>query len=326
MIFERSLRSTHNKINFFDVKRNIAEFSDSKVDSIGGLGQKNCFFVRFLFFDVIYTELCSYKNRGKMGEVTSKVVKRLYAESGNECSSPNCEQELFKDDPSHCGQIAHIYAKNMGGARYDPSMSEEERNGYGNLILLCSNCHNFIDSNPEKYPPSLLIDWKNKHKDKVRMNDPSKFCKALKDIIIRISNSDLSKIIKTSDIIYEYNIKDKIDYNKLIQFKQTIKEYSPYHVIINSIYREFQERNVLQIINHLYLEVRKSYIITHEDYENSASIISNNSDKIFGKVRSKIFKELGEKEPPGDIDHATTLLVVYAFINCKILERPTNVA
>jgi hypothetical protein len=38
-------------------------------------------------------------------------------------------------------QVCHIAAASPGGERHDPNMAEEERRGYGNLILLCYRHH-----------------------------------------------------------------------------------------------------------------------------------------------------------------------------------------
>ena len=64
--------------------------------------------------------------------------------SGNRCALPDCEQQLSPTSeggiPSNVGVAAHIAGEHSGGvrghpsARYDPTMKEEERNGYHNLI------------------------------------------------------------------------------------------------------------------------------------------------------------------------------------------------
>ncbi len=59
-------------------------------------------------------------------------------------------------------QIAHIRALESKGARYDPSMSDEERNAFPNLIFLCKPHHTAVDNGgEEKYPMKTLQKWKS---------------------------------------------------------------------------------------------------------------------------------------------------------------------
>ena len=57
--------------------------------------------------------------------------------------------------------IAHIRGARPGSARFDPSMTDEERAGFSNLILLCTAHHKLVDRiEPERYPTDLLERWK----------------------------------------------------------------------------------------------------------------------------------------------------------------------
>ena len=56
--------------------------------------------------------------------------------------------------------MCHIAAASSDGPRYDPSQSDEDRNGFGNLILLCPNHHRRIDAQPEVYPTTALQQMK----------------------------------------------------------------------------------------------------------------------------------------------------------------------
>lgn len=56
--------------------------------------------------------------------------------------------------------IAHIRGARPGSARFDPSMTDEERAGFSNLILLCTAHHKLVDRlEPEKYATNLLEQW-----------------------------------------------------------------------------------------------------------------------------------------------------------------------
>jgi hypothetical protein len=66
-------------------------------------------------------------------------------------------------DPKLTGFRAHITAQNPGGARYDQSLSPEERDAYANLILLCGDCHAKVDAAPVHYTVAMLHAIKASH-------------------------------------------------------------------------------------------------------------------------------------------------------------------
>jgi hypothetical protein len=92
-------------------------------------------------------------------------IKTLFALSCNRCAFPGCDERL--SDPAW-GQvkadIAHIYGEKEGSARWDPGMTDAQRNSYDNLILLCPNHHRLIDRlRPEDYPASDVSEMKAHH-------------------------------------------------------------------------------------------------------------------------------------------------------------------
>jgi hypothetical protein len=61
-------------------------------------------------------------------------------------------------------QIAHIKGAEPSAARYDPTMTDEERAAFLNLILLCQAHHTTIDRiSPEDYPVEILEAWKQEN-------------------------------------------------------------------------------------------------------------------------------------------------------------------
>lgn len=99
--------------------------------------------------------------------------------SGDQCAI--CREPLTIDSanggPYSIGQAAHIAGENDGkgrakrSARYDPSMTDEERNHYDNLIYLCGTCHTTIDAVPQgeqDYPLEKLQQTKSEHEQAVR--------------------------------------------------------------------------------------------------------------------------------------------------------------
>lgn len=101
--------------------------------------------------------------------------------SGDRCALPDCGRELSPDsekgDPINVGEAAHISGEHDGkggvkkSARYDPNMTDEERNHYNNLIYLCGTCHTKIDAIPQgekDYTVVRLQRLKTEHEQRVR--------------------------------------------------------------------------------------------------------------------------------------------------------------
>jgi len=89
-----------------------------------------------------------------------KTVKHLFAASSNCCSYPGCRQEMVTENESVIGEICHITASSPSGPRFNPALTEEERDSFTNLILLCPTHHKLVDDDTARYTPDLLRDFK----------------------------------------------------------------------------------------------------------------------------------------------------------------------
>jgi len=93
-------------------------------------------------------------------------VKRiLAARVGNLCSNPECRALTSgpQDDPSkalNVGVAAHITGAALGGPRYNPSLSSEQRCHAENGIWLCQNCAKLVDNDVSQFPVEILRAWK----------------------------------------------------------------------------------------------------------------------------------------------------------------------
>ena len=103
----------------------------------------------------------------------AKVI--LAYRSGDVCALPGCQQSLSTEseggDPINVGQAAHIAGEKSTSARYDDSMTDQERDHYDNLIYLCRTCHAIVDAIPQgevDYPVERLLRIKAKHEQTVR--------------------------------------------------------------------------------------------------------------------------------------------------------------
>jgi len=99
-------------------------------------------------------------------DYTDRTVKKLYALSGNICSKPDCKTPLVfmgtNGNYAHVGKICHIKGAKKGSLRYDPSMTNDERRSFENLILLCGTCHDTIDDEDigTEFTDKVLLKWK----------------------------------------------------------------------------------------------------------------------------------------------------------------------
>lgn len=112
----------------------------------------------------------------------SYTTKLLVAfRSGDRCALPDCGASLTVDSMAggliRVGEAAHIAGehggtnKKLAAARFDPKMTDEERNSFENLIYLCPTCHTRIDTLPlgeQEYPTTRLLQIKAEHEQRVR--------------------------------------------------------------------------------------------------------------------------------------------------------------
>ena len=99
-----------------------------------------------------------------MREPSRPTIKRLFALSGNECAFPKCRLPLVDDASGKVtGRICHIKARRPGKRRYDPNQTEEERHGFGNLVLMCPIHHDVIDADEQSYTVARLQEIKAQH-------------------------------------------------------------------------------------------------------------------------------------------------------------------
>lgn len=91
-----------------------------------------------------------------MSGPAEKIIRRLFAMSGNICAFPGCDSPLVEAGGTVTGEICHIRAQSPGGARFDPSQTQEQRHSFENLMLLCRRHHKVVDAQPELFPAAAL--------------------------------------------------------------------------------------------------------------------------------------------------------------------------
>jgi hypothetical protein len=266
----------------------------------------------------------------KARDIKESTIKRLFMLSGNECAETTCIKTLIaRDGISLISKICHIEAAEPGGARYRDAMTDDERRGFDNLILLCDECHTIIDNpaNEKTYTVPLLKYWKKTHEAKMLTKftlNPS----LLKNIINEISKLSLENapIVDTQSLV-PFSIDEKIAYNSITRNKFLIDEYKVYYSKINALYTElekqgsFRKEDLLRYIRQSYLAIKGKYV---GDSKNVDEIIRENSDNIIEEMQNVLVQSIIKDETTyqENIEFGIAVVMVDAFIRCKILEEP----
>lgn len=92
---------------------------------------------------------------------------RLFSGASGHCQKPDCLEPLFPVElggDKHIAEMAHVIPHGNAGPRHeDRPDGEFDADAFGNLILLCPTCHTKIDKDPDSFPRSILLDWKETH-------------------------------------------------------------------------------------------------------------------------------------------------------------------
>lgn len=255
---------------------------------------------------------------------TQLTLKRLFALSGNNCAFPNCSVILTNsNNGTNFSNICHI-ADASPGNRYDANMTDKERADFDNLILLCPNHH--IETNDPKYTVSGLKKMKQDHESNFLYERLAANPSMLKNTINAIAAISL-ECLKESESLNSIKPKEKIKFNELKRNISIINEYKVFSGKINKLYDELElqgsikKEKLLASINSIYLRVKGGYIL---DSSSPLSIIQQNSDNIFDDVYNELYSKMEESSLfDENIVLGIRLIMVDAFIRCKILEEPT---
>lgn len=251
---------------------------------------------------------------------TELTLKRLYGRAGNLCAFPNCPFELIYEQ-GNLSDICHIEALNPGGSRFniDPNVDNKDRNDYPNLVLFCKNHHHMIDQkdaggNPF-YSTEQLKTIKQTHED---------FFSEAKESLFRTkAPSLLAKIIKKLSESEEdpappkrplpFTVEAKISYNAIERNYALIEKYSVYSMIVDCIYNEFEAGPMKKVLN----VINDCYLINQRPNQSADDTLDRVQTTLIQRLNTEGF--LGYSE---DLESCVKIIMVDAFMRCKILEAP----
>lgn len=98
-------------------------------------------------------------------------TKFLWAAAGGRCQLCNklLTESAVTFKERNIGERAHIQGQGGPGApRHDPHLSPTLARSLGNIMLLCLECHDEIDSDQERFPAEMLQDVKRRHEERIR--------------------------------------------------------------------------------------------------------------------------------------------------------------
>lgn len=251
--------------------------------------------------------------------------------SGNECGAPDCSNKLIaRDGETVISKICHIEAASKNGPRWNPNMDDDQRRHFDNLILLCDECHNIIDNkeNESQYPVALLKEWKKNHEQSRTYSYLNDRPSLLNTVITSLADIELDDEKQdTKDSLKAFKIDEKIKYNNLKRNKALIDEYKVFYTKINSLYQTLEEagsikkENLLRNVKKIYLKVKGKYV---EDSADPMKIVQEHADDIFEDVEEQLLLEAEKRQDSvsEDISFGVTIVMVDAFMRCKILEEP----
>jgi hypothetical protein len=248
--------------------------------------------------------------------IKDNTIKQLYAKSRNQCSFPDCEQPIFPSNSAeNISQVCHIEAAKTGGQRYNSGSTDESRRHYDNLIILCPTHHKITDDT-DKYTVTVLKDMKSKHENKIAEGVVSSKPTVFVTAINALSDIDFSSE-DNIDSLNSFSINDKMKHNQIERWNPRINEYKKYQAKVESVYRElelagegFKKHKLLQLIHGRYLTTKGECL----------QVSKNTSDDILDKIENKFLEEI--KTNYDDMVIAIPIIMVDAFMRCKILEKP----
>lgn len=195
--------------------------------------------------------------------------------------------------------------KNPHGIKFTPSTDIIDKN------LILSKIRGLHINDQERI-------YKFVKKELVAEIDPMKVESNLASIINILSKEDLDKSEPVSEI-NSFEIEKKISHNKLDAAKVIIDDYIVHYGRVDRIYSEYDSLG----------SNKSKYVLSTIRQEYAKAKSNLNDDQLFFEVISKVQEKILNSSnytsiPIDELELCVNILVVDAFIRCKIFENPNN--
>lgn len=246
-------------------------------------------------------------------------IRILLSRSGNVCAYPDCKRELVLDSKGpggpakSIGKVAHICAASPGGPRYDSAMSSSERVSAANLIYLCSDHHDMIDTQVVVHPTELLQKMRSDHEAVVR--------RAIRAVSGNLTYDSIALVCEViagqmeadvQEIELSLPVLTKINLNNLGPQTSQLLETGLAQATRIQAFIAFQSSQVPRFERRLVARIRA-------DYEEGIAL-GLVGDDAFDYVRAKTEENAGPRDTP-EIRAAALAVVALIFEICEIFEH-----
>lgn len=266
-------------------------------------------------------------------------VNKLLMLSLARCMNPDCQQMLVVQRDVRLPltgpnslltkNIAHVHSEQPKGPRYDPSLSIDDLRAYTNLVLLCPACHKRIDEFPDDFPASVVERWREMREAEAlrSFHGNSSLLAKVVSAIAREGAFDLPVGIEAPPL--PYTVVDKIAYNELSASAWLIREYAAYAGALRALYAQLEEQSphlktsLLRFIAMQYQKAKNAYASSNDT--SLIEIVRQHSDEILEAVHTALVDVVEVSAPSlsyEEIQFGTLIVVVDAFIDCRVLESP----
>lgn len=101
-----------------------------------------------------------------------KVQCEVWGRAAGRCEFNGCNKPLYihdiTSDRCNIAELAHIIGDSLNGPRGDKERSRRLAKDPNNIMLMCHDCHKYIDKEGlEKFPDEVLFAMKKKHEERI---------------------------------------------------------------------------------------------------------------------------------------------------------------
>lgn len=105
-------------------------------------------------------------------KIPKDIQHEVWWKAAGRCEFKGCNKPLYKHgitlDKCKISELAHIIGDSENGPRGDKELSKALAKDPKNIMLLCPECHRYIDNEgKEKYTAEMLFEMKKRHEDRV---------------------------------------------------------------------------------------------------------------------------------------------------------------